>query len=151
MDSTIRVYTDGACRGNQKTNNIGAWAFRLEQFDRALEGCNVELDTTNNKMELLAAIKALTKLNDNAKNCKIFVYSDSNYVVQGVMSWRKSWEAKAYKNVANLSYWKELFEQVDRFRTIIFVWVPGHSAVAGNERVDFLCNQAMDKYLEEYK
>ena len=147
LDFTVRIYTDGACRNNQNKNNVGAWAYRLEQLDKVKEVSGVEINTTNNKMELTAVIKALEALNETAKAYKIIVYSDSNYVVQGVNSWRASWEAKCFAKVANSEYWQYLYSLVDSFSDITFVWVPGHSTVLYNNKVDKLCNDAMDAYL----
>lgn len=145
----IRIYCDGACRGNQKTENIGAWAYRLEQWDRAKEDAQAFKNTTNNKMELVAAIEALTALKEPAKSYPIRVFSDSQYVVLGVNEWHKGWEAKNYSGVKNSELWKQLMNLIYTFPKIEFIWVKGHAGSFGNERVDLLCNQAMDDLLRE--
>lgn len=152
MDSTIRIYCDGACRGNQKAENLGAWAYRLEQFDRAKEEAKAIPNTTNNKMELMAAIQALRALNvEVAAQYPIRVYADSNYVVSGVTEWHRGWELRGYSGVKNSEYWIELIHLVRQFRDIDFIWVKGHASNIGNQRVDLLCNQAMDNYGKEEK
>lgn len=147
MDSTIKIYCDGACRGNQKSENIGAWAYRLEQFERVKESAVAIHNTTNNKMELTAVIQALRALNSEiAKQYPIRVYTDSNYVVSGVTDWHRGWEARGYSGVKNADYWIELMHLVRQFTDIDFIWVKGHADNKGNQRVDLLCNQAMDNY-----
>lgn len=144
MTDEIRIYCDGACRGNQKTENIGAWAYRLEQFDRVAEAAGFEKNTTNNKMELQAAIQALSALKEPAKQYPIRVFSDSQYVVSGVNDWHQGWEAKGYDGVKNADLWQQLMKLVYQYHRIQFIWVKGHATNLGNQRVDLLCNKAMD-------
>lgn len=148
MEETIKIYCDGACRGNQQTENIGAWAFQITQFDRCVEDSGFVKNTTNNKMELMSAIKALSALKEPAKKFLIRVFSDSQYVVSGVNDWHKGWEAKGYAGVKNAEMWQDLMRLVYSFPNIEFVWVKGHATTAGNNRVDLLCNRAMDEGLQ---
>lgn len=142
----ITIYTDGACRGNQKAENIGAWAYRLECFEegRSKEDCGTELNTTNNKMELLAVINALKALKEPAKLHQIEVYSDSQYVVSGITEWCSGWMNKGWHNVKNADLWQEFIGLAKQFPKIKFIKVSGHSGDINNERVDALCNIAMN-------
>lgn len=146
----ILLYTDGACRGNQFDNNIGAWAFKLlfENKDGSLhnytkEGSGTAKDTTNNKMELTAVIEGLKAIKDKQSH-PIVVYSDSDYVVSGATVWYKGWEQKGWKKVKNPDLWQELLKLVRECKDVIFEHVPGHSGVELNELVDKLCNKCMD-------
>lgn len=143
---TIDVYIDGACRGNGKDESIGAYAYKLKFGDRAKEFSMAIPSTTNNKMELTAAIEALKALKDSARQYKINVYSDSQYVVKGVNEWSKAWKAKNFYQVKNAEMWQELLSIVDAFPSISFIWVKGHETTQGNIDVDILCNKAMDEY-----
>lgn len=140
----IEIYIDGACRGNGSENNIGAYAYKMRWKDIEKHDVVVEHRTTNNRMELLSAISALKALNPSAKMYKINVYSDSQYVVNGITNWYKGWELKNYYQVKNAELWKELVALKNQFPDINFIWVKGHDKVAGNVEVDKLCNDAMD-------
>lgn len=144
----IIIYTDGACRGNQNDNNIGAWAYRLEFGEHIKEYSNVARNTTNNIMELTAVIQALRAIKPGARELyTIKVYSDSQYVVSGVNEWSKKWIKTGFKNVKNTELWKILLMLIKQFPNLTLCKVSGHSGHEGNERVDFLCNEAMDKIL----
>lgn len=143
----IEIYTDGACRNNQNSSNIGAWAYWMHCFEENIEKEDyaIEFNTTNNKMELTAVIKALQALKEPAKKHKILVYSDSQYVVSGVSNWSTSWIAKGWKNVKNSNLWQQLLALISQYSNIEFIKVSGHSNNTKNDYVDLLCNKAMDQ------
>lgn len=143
---TIEIYIDGACRNNGVANNIGAYSYIMTCNDLRASDVIVEHNVTNNQMELKSAIYALSKLNDAALKYSIIVYSDSQYVVNGVNTWYKDWEAKGFKKVKNVDLWKSLMALVRKFDDIQFIWVKGHDSNPGNIEVDKLCNVAMDAY-----
>lgn len=99
----ITIYTDGACRGNQKAENLGAWAYHMScpEEGRVKEDCGAEPNTTNNKMELQAVINALRVLKEPAKLHQIKVFSDSQYVISGINEWCSGWMNKGWKDVKN--------------------------------------------------
>ena len=135
----INIYCDGACRGNQNANNIGAWAYVLEYNGKVKEGYGVQPNTTNNAMEITACIKALEQL--KSKSIPITINSDSQYVVATMnMGWNKK---------ANFELWEQLETLVSECNSISFNKVKGHSGDKGNERADELCNIAMDEYLND--
>ena len=142
----INIYCDGACRNNQNTNNIGAWAYWMECPEEHRTLCNSKavLNTTNNKMELQAAIEALSILKEPAKFHDIFIYSDSQYLVSGMNTWRFNWQLKNWKDVKNANLWQELIQLSEKFPKITFIKVKGHSDNFYNNYVDTLCNNAMD-------
>ena len=142
--SNIEIYIDGACRGNGKEDSIGAYAYKLVCEDKVKTFAQAEHGVTNNKMELMSAISALSALNPVASNYDITVYSDSQYVVNGITTWYKGWEMKNYYQVKNPELWKELVELKKKFPKIQFVWVKGHDKNPGNLEVDKLCNDTMD-------
>lgn len=146
------VYTDGACRGNQFDQNLGAWAYLIRKvYDPVLsenkESSYATLNTTNNIMELTAVIRALEHLATlKAYDEKITIYSDSTYVVMGATIWYKGWIKKNWKNVKNVDLWKSLLAELARFKNLTFQHVTGHSGNRYNEYVDHLCNKAMDDF-----
>lgn len=144
MDKII-IYADGACRGNQYKENIGAYAYQLNYNNYQKEYACSESNTTNNKMELVAVIAALHALNPNAVHHKIEIYTDSQYVVRGVNEWCRNWIARGWKGVKNIELWKTLLDIYHCFPNISIQHVSGHSTNAGNNRVDFLCNYVMDQ------
>lgn len=135
----VTIHTDGACRGNP---GIGSWAAVLEYKHHKKEISGVELDTTNNRMELKGAIEALKTL---TKPCHINLYTDSKYVQKGMSEWIHSWKAKNWKNVKNIDLWQEL-DKLSSIHKVIWHWVRGHSGHPGNERVDELANLAIDNW-----
>ena len=147
MDQKIIIYADGACRGNGQLNNIGAWAYKLIFGDKIKTNAEAVRNTTNNIMELNAVINALKALKPAAYNYPIEVYSDSQYVTMGINNWINGWIAKNWHNVKNIDLWKELLELKNKFPSITFNWVRGHSNNPGNEEVDKLCNEAMNKLI----
>ena len=140
---TVIIYTDGACRGNP---GPGGWGVLIEfgQLSRELYGG--ENNTTNNKMELKAAIMALRELKEP---CEIILYTDSKYVLKGIEEWIHNWKKKGWvgankKPIKNIELWKELDELRDE-HTIKWNWVKGHSGDPGNEAADMLANRGIDE------
>jgi ribonuclease HI len=139
------IYTDGACSGNP---GPGGWGARLEGPDGVDEISGGEQATTNNRMELSAAIEALTRLPDNSE---VTLVTDSNYVKDGMTSWlpnwkKRDWKTAAKKPVKNVDLWKLLDTQCQRHR-VQWQWVKGHSGHPGNERADELARIGMARYL----
>lgn len=145
------VYTDGACSGNP---GIGGWAFylavQLEGGLKVFHAADFEEETTNNKMEMKAVLKALNFLESKGHVSNVVVFTDSSYVANGLQSWiwgwiKNSWKKKDGSEVANEKLWKALHQQKGRFENVILEVVPGHSAVAGNEHVDMMAVEAYTK------
>lgn len=137
---TVEAFTDGACLGNP---GPGGWAalLRFRGTERELTGG--ETDTTNNRMELTAAIAALTALK---RPCRVTIYSDSRYVVDGATGWLRQWKARGWKTadrkpVKNVDLWQQL-ETAMASHDISWQWVRGHNGHAENERVDELARKA---------
>ena len=138
----VVIYTDGACRGNP---GPGGWGAVLRYGDTERELFGGELETTNNRMELLAAIEALKALNTP---CSVDLTTDSVYVKNGIPTgldgWKKKgWQAAARQPVKNVDLWQALDEQ-NRRHQVRWHWVKGHSGHAGNERADQLANRGID-------
>ena len=143
---TVEIYTDGACRGNPGTGGWGA-LLRYQKVEKELKGA--ELTTTNNRMELTAAIEALQALK---KRSRILLWTDSKYVQQGITTWlpnwkKRNWRTSANKPVKNEDLWKLLDTHENR-HDIEWRWVKGHSGNPGNETADRLANEAIDDYLQ---
>ena len=141
--SKIEIYTDGACRGNPGPGGWGAW---LISGKHEKELCGGEKDTTNNRMELMAAIKGLTALKSASV---VTLTTDSQYVRKGITEWLTGWKAKGWKNsqkkpVKNADLWKLLDEQNQRHK-VDWQWVKGHSGHPGNEKADELANRGIDE------
>ena len=144
----ITIYTDGGCRGNP---GIGAWGAILlsEKHNLRLEIGESEEHTTNNKMEMQAAIKALERLK-HSHNIKL--YSDSAYLVNGMNSWIYSWQKNNWiksdkKPVENKDYWLKLIE-LSKKHSIEFIKVKGHSSNKENNRADEIVNILMDEHIK---
>ena len=142
MDKIV-IYTDGGCRGNPGIGGWGVW-LRYGDHDKKLKGA--ERDTTNNQMELMAAIKALEAI--KSSSIAIELYTDSKYVMTGINEWIVNWKAKGWKtankkSVKNVALWKRL-DVLNRQHNVEWRWVKGHSGDSGNEMADTLANQAMD-------
>ncbi|MBK6510878.1 MAG: ribonuclease HI [Haliea sp.] len=138
----VVIYTDGACRGNP---GPGGWGAVLRYGDTERELFGGELETTNNRMELLAAIEALKALNTP---CSVDLTTDSVYVKNGITTWLDGWKKKGWKTAArqpvkNVDLWQALDEQ-NRRHQVRWHWVKGHSGHAGNERADQLANRGID-------
>jgi len=140
------VYTDGACRGNP---GPGGWGVVLAsgQHEKTLYG--YEAQTTNNRMELMAAIMALRTLNTP---CQVAIWTDSQYVRQGITQWIHNWRKRQWKTAAkqpvkNAELWQQLDAEAQRHQ-VEWHWVKGHSGHPGNERADALANQAIDEAVQ---
>lgn len=141
--ATVTLYTDGACRGNP---GPGGWGALLMAGGREKTLHGGEHETTNNRMELRAAIEGLNALK---RRCRVDLYTDSRYVMQGITEWlenwkRRGWKTAAKKSVKNQDLWQELDEAVTR-HDVHWHWVKGHSGDQGNERADALANQGIDE------
>ena len=139
----VNMFTDGSCLGNP---GPGGWAtlLRYNKTEKMFSGA--ELETTNNRMELMAVIKGLQAL---TKACHIDLYSDSKYVIDGYSKWMPNWKAKAWsrgkgKELLNKDLWQQLDENAKQ-HTIKWHWVKGHSGHAENERVDQLARLEAEK------
>jgi len=142
----IEIYTDGACRGNP---GPGGWGALLVFGDAEKELFGAEADTTNNRMELLAAINALENLKSD--RYPVILTTDSRYVMDGITKWLEGWKRRNWKTasrqpVKNEDLWRRLDELASRY-DIEWRWVRGHSGHAENERVDALANRAIDELL----
>ena len=149
MRKHVIIYTDGACRGNPGPGGWGA-LLRYGRHEKILSGA--ESHTTNNRMELMAAIKALAVLKES---CKIDLHTDSQYLQKGITEWLKNWKKKGWKKsdkqpVKNADLWQVLDQEVDR-HTIVWHWVKGHSGHPENELADTIANQAIDDFLKKEK
>jgi len=138
----IEIYTDGACRGNP---GPGGWAALLRMGEREREISGGEAHTTNNRMELTAVIRALEAL---TRPVQARVYTDSEYVRRGMSEWLPAWKLRGWrtaerKPVKNQDLWQQLDELRTRHQ-LEWHWVPAHSGIADNERVDRLANEAID-------
>ncbi len=141
----VEIFTDGACRGNP---GPGSWAvlLRYQGKEKMLSG--TELNTTNNRMELMGAIQALMALK---KSCQVTLSTDSQYVKKGITEWLPQWKKRAWRTanktpVKNCDLWKQLAEQAEKHQ-VQWEWVKGHSGHPENDRVDSLANEALDKLL----
>lgn len=144
----VEMYCDGGCRGNQGRVNVGGWGVLLRWGEHEKELHGGARNTTNNKMELTAAIQGLRAIRD--KGVGVDVYTDSAYVLNGITSWVYGWMKKGWKNskkepVANKELWLQLLEERDAFADIGFHKVKGHADNEGNIRADGLANLAMDE------
>ena len=138
---TTEIYTDGACQGNPGPGGWGA-ILRYNGHEKELSGA--EALTTNNRMELMAAIKALQALK---RHCQVDLYTDSQYVRRGMTEWIKAWKQKNWKNaqnkpVKNADLWQEL-DNLAQQHSIKWHWVKGHSGHPENERADTLATDAI--------
>ena len=140
---TITIYTDGACRGNPGEGGWGAYIILNNSSKKEIFG--YEISTTNNRMELTAAIQALKLFKDKEY---LKVYTDSNYLKQGITLWINSWKKNSWNNkqkklVKNVDLWKEL-DFFNNYHNINWYWVKAHDGNFGNEKADMLANKAID-------
>ena len=140
--SEVVVYTDGACRGNPGPGGWGVW---LRSGEHEKEMFGGEALTTNNRMELTAPIEALVSLK---RPCKVTIYTDSQYVRQGITTWIHGWKARGWLTadktpVKNVELWQRL-DTLNASHDVTWRWVKGHSGDPGNERADRLANRGID-------
>jgi ribonuclease HI len=145
----VELYTDGACRGNP---GPGGWGALLRAGGRERELFGGELLTTNNRMEMMAAIEGLQAL---SRPCSVAVYTDSEYLRRGIREWMPKWKASGWrtsarKPVKNEDLWRRLDEATARHR-VEWHWVKGHSGHPENERADALANRGVDDILARQK
>ena len=138
----ILIYADGACRGNPGPGGWGAW---LKSGTHEKELFGGERLTTNNRMELTAAIEALASLK---RRSVVTLYTDSQYVCQGVTTWIHGWKKRGWttadkKPVKNIELWQKL-DALNAAHTVDWRWVKGHAGDPGNERADALANRGVD-------
>ncbi|WP_295627267.1 ribonuclease HI [uncultured Nitrosomonas sp.] len=143
----VEIYTDGACKGNP---GIGGWGALLRYGDHEREIFGGEKFTTNNRMELLAAIRALESLK---RSCKVHLHTDSQYLQKGISEWLDSWKVHNWrtaskKPVKNEDLWKRL-DQLTQQHEIEWCWVRGHSGHTDNERADQLANRGVEVIVTE--
>lgn len=141
----VEVFTDGGCRGNP---GPGGWGALLRYNGHVKELKGHQADTTNNQMELMAAIQAFEAL---SRPCKVHITTDSQYVKNGITQWmagwkKKNWRTAANKPVKNQELWKRLDAAIQS-HDVEWFWVKGHSGHPENERVDALANKAIDELL----
>lgn len=139
----VFIYTDGACRGNP---GPGGWGVLLRYGSHEKKMYGAEANTTNNRMELMAAIQALSSLKES---CKVELHTDSKYVQQGITEWLIGWKKRHWKKpdnkpVKNADLWQELDKQASRHE-VSWHWVKGHSGHPENDIADALANQAIDE------
>jgi len=143
MSEEVVIYTDGACKGNP---GPGGWGALLVYKGVERELWGGEADTTNNRMELNAAIQALSSLK---RACQVRLVADSEYVMRGMQeglpNWKKrGWKTAARQPVKNADLWQQLDEQVSRHQ-VDWQWVRGHTGHPGNERADQLANRGVSE------
>ncbi|MBB5191227.1 ribonuclease HI [Silvimonas terrae] len=141
----VEMYTDGACKGNP---GPGGWGALLRYGDKEKELFGGEPHTTNNRMELMGVIKGLSLL---LRACEVTVFTDSQYVKNGIETWihgwkRNGWKTADKKPVKNADLWQELDTQVQRHQ-VTWRWVKGHAGHEFNERADQLANRGVDQVL----
>lgn len=139
----IEIYTDGACKGNP---GPGGWGVLLKAGGTEKELFGGEVSTTNNRMELMAVIQALSALK---RPCEVTLFLDSQYVLKGITEWLPGWKAKGWRTaskqpVKNVELWQQLDDLVQGSgHRIDWRWVRGHNGDPGNERADALANRGV--------
>ena len=142
MSDQVELYTDGACKGNP---GVGGWGALLVFQGVEKELWGGEAVTTNNRMELMAAIRGLAQLK---RPCEVRLTTDSQYVMKGIREWMPNWKKRGWKTaskepVKNADLWQQLDEQVNRHQ-VTWQWVRGHIGHPGNERADQLANRGVE-------
>lgn len=143
----IEIFADGACKGNPGPGGWGAW-LRSGPHEKELFGG--EPQTTNNRMELTAVIRALESLK---KPSRVRVSTDSQYVQKGISEWIKGWKARGWRTsnkepVKNADLWQEL-DAISSRHEVEWVWVKGHAGHEGNERADMLANRGVEMLMNQ--
>ncbi len=141
QEEVVVIYTDGACKGNPGPGGWGA-LLRYQGREKTLYGG--ELNTTNNRMELMAVIEALKALK---RSCDVELYTDSQYVQKGISEWIHGWKARGWRTAAkapvkNADLWQLLDQEAARHH-VSWRWVKGHAGHPDNERADELANQGI--------
>ncbi len=144
-EKVVELFTDGACRGNPGPGGWGVF-MRYDGHEKELHGG--EIETTNNRMELMAAIMALESL---TRPCQVRLTTDSKYVLQGITEWIDGWKKKSWKNsakkpVKNVDLWQRL-DKAREDHDIEWIWVKGHAGHDENEKADELANKGVDEVL----
>ena len=144
-EDVVEIFTDGACKGNP---GVGGWGALLQIKGEDLELCGGEIHTTNNRMELTGAIRALEALK---RPCHVKLHTDSKYVQQGISEWihnwkQRGWKTSAKKPVMNEDLWRTLDDLASKHQ-VQWVWVKGHAGHNGNERADVLANRGVEELL----
>lgn len=155
IDGGFAIFSDGACRGNP---GPGSWGVMGQNAEGAVlfESSGVEVPSTNNKMELEGAIQGLELMKDHLdqleqfQSAKVFLYSDSKYVTEGVSQWVPGWKKRGWKKAdkkepENLDLWKRLDQISEQYGDLTFIWVKGHDGHPQNEHCDLLANMALDE------
>jgi len=142
-EKIVELFTDGACRGNP---GPGGWGVVMRYGKVEKELCGGEFETTNNRMELMAAIRGLESLKHP---CRVRLTTDSQYVMKGVTEWmdnwkRRNWQTAAKKPVKNVDLWQRLDAALAP-HAVEWEWVRGHTGHAENERADQLANRGIDE------
>ncbi|AQZ95491.1 ribonuclease HI [Halopseudomonas phragmitis] len=146
MTQAIEIFTDGACKGNP---GPGGWGVLLRWGEHEKALCGGEPDTTNNRMELMAAIQGLQALK---KSSQVILTTDSEYVMKGIREWMPNWKKRGWKTssrqpVKNADLWQQLDELVAQHQ-VEWRWVRGHSGHRENEIADALANQGVEQVLK---
>lgn len=146
MSEHVEIYTDGACKGNPGVGGWGAW-LKYNGNEKSIFGG--EENTTNNRMEMMAVIRALEALK---RPTEIKLYTDSSYVQKGMMEWVAGWKAKGWrtaskKPVKNSDLWKQL-DTLSKLHQVEWIWVKGHAGNVGNELADELANAGVAQVLD---
>jgi ribonuclease HI len=141
MTDQVVIYTDGACKGNP---GPGGWGVFMQYRKHEKELYGGAMETTNNRMELMAAIMALEALKQNSM---VALYTDSKYVLQGITEWMDNWKKRGWKTAAkkpvkNVDLWRRLDSAIEKHE-INWTWVKGHSGYTGNEKADMLANRGV--------
>jgi ribonuclease HI len=147
MKNNIVIYTDGACKGNP---GEGGWGAVIENKKSVNKLYGYEENTTNNRMEIVAAIKALKTFSEKSD---IIIYTDSKYLMNGINDWinnwkKNNWKTSNKKDVKNVDLWK-IIDELNLKHNIEWNWVKGHSGNPGNEMADDLANLAISRKSEK--
>lgn len=143
----IKIYTDGACKGNP---GVGGWGALILQDDKNIELFGGENETTNNRMELMAVIMALKEISPSEE---LTIYTDSTYVQKGISEWIKNWKLNNWRSsnkkpVKNKDLWMQL-DEASYARKINWEWVKGHAGNEGNEKADELANKGVMSMMDK--
>ncbi|MBT6356060.1 MAG: ribonuclease HI [Nitrosomonadales bacterium] len=143
----IKIYTDGACKGNP---GVGGWGALILQDDKNIELFGGENETTNNRMELMAVIMALKEMSPSEE---LIIYTDSTYVQKGISEWIKNWKLNNWRSsnkkpVKNKDLWMQL-DEASYSRKINWEWVKGHAGNEGNEKADELANKGVISMMDK--